>query len=95
MEIQSILSTLITDLTDPGGTLLLFPLLLPVIGLLLAPIVGGRFLGRVVLALMLAGLAVAVAIAAVLLAGGEALHYQLGGWRLHWAWRLRRTDSRP
>jgi len=80
MEIHSILVTLITDLTDLGGTLLLFPLLLPVIGLLLAPIVGGRFLGRVVLALMLPGLAVAVAIAAVLLAGGEALHYQLGGW---------------
>lgn len=30
METHSILDTLMTDLTDPGGTFLLFPLLLPV-----------------------------------------------------------------
>ena len=50
------------------------------VGLLLAPAGVGRQLGRFVLLLTLAGLAAAVAIAAVVLSSGESLGYQLGGW---------------
>ena len=62
------------------GTLLLVPLMLPVLGLLLALALGGRHLGRLALALLLVGLAGALAIAAAVLVGGTALEYHLGAW---------------
>jgi formate hydrogenlyase subunit 3/multisubunit Na+/H+ antiporter MnhD subunit len=62
------------------GTLLVFPLMLPVVGLLMALALGGRHLGRVVLLLALLGLAAAAAVALAVLQGGEALNYALGGW---------------
>lgn len=62
------------------GTLLVFPLMLPVVGLLMALALGGRHLGRVVLFLALLGLAAAAAVALAVLQGGEALNYALGGW---------------
>ena len=74
----------IADLARLGGVILVLPLMLPVVGLLvglmLAPTGVGRQLGRFVLVLTLAGLAAALAIAAVLLSSGESLSYQLGGW---------------
>ena len=80
METPSILAAWIADLVDQGGQLLLIPLMLPVAGLLLALVLGGRYLGRAVLALTAAGLCAALAIAAAVLKGGEPLHYHLGGW---------------
>jgi multicomponent Na+:H+ antiporter subunit D len=68
------------DLLGLGGTLLVVPLMLPVLGLLLALALGGRHLGRVALALMILGLAAALAIAASVLHGGTPLHYDLGAW---------------
>jgi len=68
------------DLMDLGGLLLVIPLMLPVVGLLLALILRGRSLGRFALMLLLLGLAAAAAIAAAVATGQDALHYQLGGW---------------
>ena len=80
MEIAAHLAALLADLIDLGGTLLLVPLMLPVLGLLLALVLGGRYLGRFALVLMLMGLAAALVIAAAVLEGGAALQYVLGGW---------------
>jgi formate hydrogenlyase subunit 3/multisubunit Na+/H+ antiporter MnhD subunit len=54
--------------------------MLPVAGLLLALVLGGRYLGPFVLLLTVLGLAAAAAIAVTVFNGGEALGYQLGGW---------------
>lgn len=80
METPAILGVWSAVLVDLGGALLTVPLILPVVGLLLGLVLGGRRLGRVILVLLFAGLAVASAIAAALLRGGESLSYQLGGW---------------
>uniref|UniRef100_UPI0025D4E970 complex I subunit 5 family protein n=1 Tax=uncultured Thiocystis sp. TaxID=1202134 RepID=UPI0025D4E970 len=80
MDSSSILVTPFASLIDLGGLLLVIPLMLPVVGLLLAPILGGRFLGRFILLLLLLGLVAAVAVATAVLTGGDALHYHLGGW---------------
>lgn len=63
-----------------GGFLLPLALMLPVTGVLLALAAGGRNAGRVALAILPAGLAVAGAIAWRLLHTGEPLAYLLGGW---------------
>lgn len=76
MRIDSMLAAL----PEPGGTLLVLPLILPVLGLLLAPLAGGRALGRLALALLALGLGVAATIAAALYQSGAALQYRLGGW---------------
>jgi formate hydrogenlyase subunit 3/multisubunit Na+/H+ antiporter MnhD subunit len=54
---------------------------LPVIGILLAVMVGGRHAERVALALLPAGTAVAIAIACEVWRAGDALVYLLGGWQ--------------
>ena len=54
--------------------------MLPVAGLLLALALGGRWARGLALTLLWLGLAVALAIAAVVLQGGEPLSYTLGGW---------------
>ncbi|MBP6583744.1 MAG: NADH-quinone oxidoreductase subunit J, partial [Chromatiaceae bacterium] len=63
-----------------GGGLLVLPLMLPVAALLLALALGGRLARGLVLTLLWLGLAVALAIAATVLQGGEPLAYTLGGW---------------
>jgi formate hydrogenlyase subunit 3/multisubunit Na+/H+ antiporter MnhD subunit len=63
-----------------GGALLLFPVMLPLTGLLLAIPLGGRRAGRIVLALLPLGLLAAIAIAATVLEAGAPLHYDLGAW---------------
>ena len=84
MDAFPVIALGIAELTRLGGVILVLPLMLPVVGLLvgllLAPIGLGRQLGRFVLLLTLAGLAAALAIAAVLLSTGDSLSYQLGGW---------------
>ncbi|WP_295612903.1 proton-conducting transporter membrane subunit [uncultured Lamprocystis sp.] len=80
MAIQPMLAAWFADLMDLGGLLLVIPLMLPVVGLLLALVLRGRSLGRFALMLLLLGLAAAAAIAAAVATGQDALHYQLGGW---------------
>lgn len=68
-------------LAGPRSAELLFPVLaLPVLGLLLAPLLGAR--GARVLALLsfVAGLALSLACSAALMAAGAPLVYPLGGW---------------
>ena len=80
MAAPAMLSAGLGGLADLGGLVLVLPLMLPVVGLLLALALGGRGLGRVVLGLTLVGLGAALAIAASVLSGGEPLQYALGGW---------------
>jgi multicomponent Na+:H+ antiporter subunit D len=63
-----------------GGFLLVVALVLPVAGSVLALAFGGRHAERIALALMPAGLVVAIAIVLVVLQTDAALVYVLGGW---------------
>jgi formate hydrogenlyase subunit 3/multisubunit Na+/H+ antiporter MnhD subunit len=74
------MQSLYTQIAALGGSLLVLPLMLPVAGLLLALALGGRWARGLALTLLWLGLAVALAIAAILLQGGEPLSYTLGGW---------------
>ena len=80
MPVAETMGGLLTGLKGLGGTLLLFPVMLPLTGLLLAIPLGARWARRIVLALLPVGLLAAVAIAAALLDAGTPLHYDLGGW---------------
>jgi multicomponent Na+:H+ antiporter subunit D len=62
------------------GFLLVLEIMLPATGVLLAFLLGGRWAERVVMAMMPAGIAVALAIAAAVGGRGEPLVYFLGGW---------------
>src|SRR5262245_44363182 len=66
--------------TTTGGFLLVLALVLPVAGVLLAFVAGGRHVERVALATMPLGFAIAVAILLVLRRAGGPLVYLLGGW---------------
>ena len=85
MDLAALLVTPFARLTELGGLLLVIPLMLPVVGLLLAPLLRGRWLGggllgRFTLLLLLLGLVAALAVATAVLTGDEALKYYLGGW---------------
>ena len=64
---------------DPSN-LLVLALVLPVAGLLLALVVGGRYAGRIALWLMPVGLAIAVMLVVSVIRADDALVYDLGGW---------------
>ena len=66
--------------TTSGGFLLVLALVLPVAGVLLAFVAGGRHAERIALATMPLGLAIAVTIVVTLLRAGGPLVYLLGGW---------------
>ena len=66
--------------TTTGAFLLVLALVVPVVGVLLAFVAGGRHAERVALATMPLGLAIAVAIAVMLRRTGGPLVYLLGGW---------------
>src|SRR5215471_16042576 len=68
------------DSATPGGFLLVFAIVLPVVGALLSLVLGGRHAERVTLILVPAGLAVAVAIAASIWRTHGMLQYFVGGW---------------
>ncbi|MFZ1538215.1 MAG: proton-conducting transporter membrane subunit, partial [Chromatiaceae bacterium] len=76
----ALLAPWLAGLLDLGGALLVPPLMLPVLGLLLSLALGGRYLGRVALVVMLIGLGGALAIATAVFKSGAALHYDLGAW---------------
>ena len=66
--------------STPGGFLLVLALFLPVAGMLLALLLGGRRAERIALALMPVGLALALAITTGVLRADAALVYIVGGW---------------
>ena len=64
----------------PGGFLLVLAIIFPVMGLLLALFLGGRYAERVAVAVMPVGLAVAIAVAAGVWRSRNVLQYFVGGW---------------
>ena len=66
--------------TTGGGYLLVLAVIVPVIGMLLSLVVGGRHAERIAFALMPAGLGLALAIAIEVWVTGQPLVYILGGW---------------
>jgi len=62
-----------------GGPLLVLAIVLPVAGVLLSLLLGGRYAERIALALMPVGVCVAFAIAILLWRSGQPLVYLLGG----------------
>jgi formate hydrogenlyase subunit 3/multisubunit Na+/H+ antiporter MnhD subunit len=66
--------------TTGGGYLLVLAIIVPVIGMLLSLVVGGRHAERIALALMPAGLGLSLAIAIEVWVTGQPLVYVLGGW---------------
>src|SRR5262245_934608 len=73
-------STPVLDAATAGGVLLVLAIVVPVGGVLLAFVTGGRHAERIVLATMPLGLAIAVAIAIAMRQAGAPLVYLLGGW---------------
>jgi formate hydrogenlyase subunit 3/multisubunit Na+/H+ antiporter MnhD subunit len=69
------------DASHAPGYLLVLAIILPVAGVLLSVVVGGRHVERIALVLMPVGLGVAIAILAGVLQAGNALTYILGGWK--------------
>jgi formate hydrogenlyase subunit 3/multisubunit Na+/H+ antiporter MnhD subunit len=63
-----------------GGFLLVLAIVLPVAGVLLSLVLGGRHAERITLVLMPTGLAIAVAIAVSVWRARNALQYYVGGW---------------
>jgi formate hydrogenlyase subunit 3/multisubunit Na+/H+ antiporter MnhD subunit len=66
--------------TTTGGSLLVLAIVVPVAGILLAFIVGGRYVERIAFAAILLGLAIAIAVLVALHQGDGPLVYLLGGW---------------
>ncbi|MGZ5905162.1 MAG: proton-conducting transporter transmembrane domain-containing protein, partial [Reyranella sp.] len=66
--------------TTGGGYLLVLAIIVPVIGMLLSLVVGGRHAERIALALMPAGLGLSLAIAIEIWVTSQPLVYVLGGW---------------
>jgi formate hydrogenlyase subunit 3/multisubunit Na+/H+ antiporter MnhD subunit len=66
--------------TTASGSLLVLSLVVPVAGVLLAFVAGGRHVERVALATMPLGFVVSVAILVALRRTGGQLVYLLGGW---------------
>jgi multicomponent Na+:H+ antiporter subunit D len=67
-------------LTTAGGLLLPLAVLLPFAGMMAGLVLGGRNAQRVAMFTIIAGLAIAIAIATTMLRSGEPLTYVLGGW---------------
>ena len=66
--------------TTAGGFLLVLAIVLPVAGVLLSLVLGGRYAQRVALILMPAGLAIALAIAGAVWSTHNVLQYSVGNW---------------
>ncbi len=68
----------LADMPTAGGFLLVLAIMLPIAGVLLQFMLGGRQAERIALLVMPAGLAVAVAVTAALVRSGRPLVYHLG-----------------
>ncbi|MGC1610655.1 MAG: proton-conducting transporter membrane subunit, partial [Pseudolabrys sp.] len=69
------------DATTADGYLLVLAIVLPVVGILLSLALGGKFIERITLALLLVGLCVAIAIFAAVLRSDQLLVYIVGNWQ--------------
>ncbi len=67
-------------MTTSGGLLLPLAVLLPFVGVMAGLVLGGRNAQRVAMLTIVAGLAIAIAIATTMLRSGTALTYLLGDW---------------
>jgi multicomponent Na+:H+ antiporter subunit D len=72
--------TVLTDATTVGGFLLVLAIVVPVTGILLSFVFGGRYAGRIVLIVLPVGLGIAAAVCALVWRSGESLVYLVGGW---------------
>jgi formate hydrogenlyase subunit 3/multisubunit Na+/H+ antiporter MnhD subunit len=70
----------IADATTAGGHWLVLALMVPVAGLLLAVLLGGRGAMRIALAMLPLGAIATAAVTQQLVSTGEAVVYRLGGW---------------
>ncbi len=73
-------ATILPDATTTGGALLVLAIVLPVIGVLLSFVVGGRHVEKIAVVLMPCGLAIACLIFDELWQSGEQLTYIVGNW---------------
>ena len=73
--------TVLTDATSVGGFLLVLAIVVPVIGILLSFVFGGRYAGRIVLIILPAGLGTAAAVCALVWHNSQSLVYLVGGWQ--------------
>jgi multicomponent Na+:H+ antiporter subunit D len=73
-------ATVLTDATTSGGFLLVLALILPVTGIVLSLLFGGRYVEYIAFVLLAAGLAVAAAVFATIWRSGYPLVYIVGGW---------------
>ena len=78
-----------------GGFLLVLAIVLPVTGVLLSFVLGGRHAERIALGIMPAGFGVAIAIVVLLWRSGKPLVYILGGFTPPLGIALRADGSPP
>ncbi len=69
-----------SNATTAGGSLLVLAIMLPVAGILLSLVLGGRYVERIALVLLATGLVVATVVFATVWQGGHSLVYIVGGW---------------
>jgi multicomponent Na+:H+ antiporter subunit D len=73
-------ATALDAVTTTGGSLLVLSIVVPVAGILLAFVVGGRHIKRIAFAIILLGFAIAAAILVTLQHSDGPLVYRLGAW---------------
>jgi len=73
--------TIFPDTTTTEGFLLVLAIILPVTGILLSLVLGGRYVERIVLVVLPTGLGIAAAVFAAVWRGGHSLVYIVGGWK--------------
>jgi len=73
-------ATAFADVTTADGYLLVLAVIVPVIGILLSIAFGGRYVERIALVLLVAGLAIAIAIFAAVVRDDQSLVYIVGNW---------------
>src|SRR5271168_1862259 len=86
-------ATVFTNATAVGGYLLVLAIILPVTGILLSLVLGGRYAEPIAFILLPAGLAVAVAIFAIVWRSGKSVVYIVGGWEPPLGLALRAAGS--
>ncbi|MGB6352111.1 MAG: NADH-quinone oxidoreductase subunit J, partial [Pseudolabrys sp.] len=73
-------ATTFADKTTASGYLLVLAIILPVIGILLSLVFGGRSVGRIAMVLLPIGLTITVAIFGLVWRDQQSLIYIVGGW---------------
>ena len=73
-------ATVLSDATTTAGFLLVLVIMLPVAGILLSLVLGGRHVERIALVVLPTGFGLAAAVFAAVWRGGHSLVYAVGGW---------------